>query len=345
MIKVSVIIPVYNVFPYLDACLDSVLAQTLHDIEILCIDDCSTDDSLLLLRRYAETDPRIRVLANDENRNVSFTRNRGIREARGDYVFFMDSDDLLAGNGALEALYAAAVEDHADVVLGRVINWYEDRETIDESVCPLESFRGSNVVAHPFFARHVTPWNKLLRRAVLLEHGIFFDESLHKFEDNDFSCRTVVHAGRLSYVAVSTYRYRQRTGGDKSKMYTRSCEDAFWKCHAALNMAVAVREAEPGVRRVYAENIGDMLRGAYQDFIRYGDGRVEPFLEALGKVFRAMPADVSDRLPAELYLSREALQSGNAQAAWTPLHLYKKARLFFYLRYAVPFVRHCLKKY
>ncbi|WP_308774159.1 glycosyltransferase family A protein [uncultured Bilophila sp.] len=87
MVKVSVIIPVYNVAPYLGECLDSVLAQSLRDIEIICVDDCSTDDSLRLLRKYAEGDSRVRVLSNDKNRDVSETRNRGIKESCGEYIF------------------------------------------------------------------------------------------------------------------------------------------------------------------------------------------------------------------------------------------------------------------
>ena len=79
-----------------------------------------------------------------------------------------------------------------------------------------------------------------------------------------------VHAKTISYLAVNTYKYRQRKGSDKSKMYMKGREDAFWKCHAAKNMASAVRATEPVVQRIYAVHIGDMLRGAYRDFLRYG---------------------------------------------------------------------------
>ena len=124
MVKVSVIIPVYNVAPYLGECLDSVIQQSLTDIEIICIDDCSTDDSLQLLQKYAVSDSRIRILCNDKNRDVSATRNRGIREAVGKYIFFMDSDDTFFSNNALESLYDVAITDLADVVWGRTVNWY-----------------------------------------------------------------------------------------------------------------------------------------------------------------------------------------------------------------------------
>lgn len=96
--KVSVIIPVYNVEPYLSSCLDSVCHQTLRDIEIICINDGSTDRSLDILQSYAERDSRIQVYS-QENRGPGKARNAGIYRAHGEYIQFVDSDDMLAGAG------------------------------------------------------------------------------------------------------------------------------------------------------------------------------------------------------------------------------------------------------
>lgn len=104
MPKVSVIIPVYNVEKYLRRCLDSVLGQTIQDIEIICIDDASTDHSYRILGEYAEKDDRVILLKNDRNFGQSYSRNLGIVKAKGEYIQFVDSDDYIY-NDALEILY------------------------------------------------------------------------------------------------------------------------------------------------------------------------------------------------------------------------------------------------
>ena len=90
--KVSVIIPVYNVEKYLGPCLDSILGQTLNNIEVICVDDGSTDRSLDILREYEKRDARVKVLT-QPNTNAGAARNKGIQQARGEYLSFLDSDD------------------------------------------------------------------------------------------------------------------------------------------------------------------------------------------------------------------------------------------------------------
>lgn len=114
---VTVIIPVYNAAPYLRECLDSVAKQTLRELEILCIDDGSTDTSPNLLQEYLSQDGRIRVL-HQENSGPGPTRNRGMAEARGQYIFFLDADDYLPGPEVLERLYGCAEQTHLSVVGG-----------------------------------------------------------------------------------------------------------------------------------------------------------------------------------------------------------------------------------
>ena len=95
MCKVSVIIPVYNVEKYLSACLDSVLNQTLQDLEIICIDDCSPDRCGAILNAYAAGNSRIKVLHLSENHLQGYARNRGIEQAAGEYLYFLDPDDAI----------------------------------------------------------------------------------------------------------------------------------------------------------------------------------------------------------------------------------------------------------
>ena len=113
MIKVSVVIPVYNVEKYLSECLDSVLGQTLREIECICIDDASPDRCGEMLDEYAARDGRVRVLHLKENHMQGYGRNRGLEMAKGEYVYFLDSDDMITPN-AMEELYLLAKRDELD---------------------------------------------------------------------------------------------------------------------------------------------------------------------------------------------------------------------------------------
>ena len=118
MSSVSVIIPVFNTAAYLRRCLDSVLEGDFRDIEVICVDDCSTDASPDILDGYSARDPRVRIIRFNENRRVSAARNAAISAARGEYLYFLDSDDWL-DPGYLGAMYSKAVETGQDVVVRR----------------------------------------------------------------------------------------------------------------------------------------------------------------------------------------------------------------------------------
>lgn len=112
--KISVIVPAYGTTPYIPACLDSILAQTFTDIEIICINDGSPDDALKIFHRYARRDTRIRVI-NQQNLGIVHARNNAIAAARGKYIFPIDSDDMIAPN-CLEVLYKIITQTRYDIV-------------------------------------------------------------------------------------------------------------------------------------------------------------------------------------------------------------------------------------
>lgn len=119
MPKISVIIPVYNTEQYLAQCLDSVLGQTFHDIEIICVNDGSTDNSLQILTQYAKRDNRIMVI-NQQNSGVVAARNNAIAVAKSDLIFPLDSDDFIAPN-ALEKMYECFKSGCGDIITCRVM--------------------------------------------------------------------------------------------------------------------------------------------------------------------------------------------------------------------------------
>ena len=131
MPKVSVIIPVYNVEEYLRECLDSVVNQTLKDIEIICVNDGSTDNSLAILEEYAAKDERLRVFT-QENQGQSVARNLAMEKARGEYIGFVDSDDWIDLD-FYEKLYRAAVKAQADIACANIYKPDEKRYYIKYS--------------------------------------------------------------------------------------------------------------------------------------------------------------------------------------------------------------------
>ena len=118
--KFSIIVPVYNVEQYLAECLDSLLSQTYEDYEIICINDASTDKSYDILLEYSDNNKCIKVLNNDSNQGQSYSRNRGIKEAVGEYVLFVDSDDMLCPD-ALSILNETIEENEVEMVCYRYL--------------------------------------------------------------------------------------------------------------------------------------------------------------------------------------------------------------------------------
>ena len=203
--KVSVIIPVYNVKQYLEQCLDSVLNQTFDDFEVICIDDSSTDGSGDMLDEYARKDLRIKVV-HQENTGVAVVRNRGLEMAKGEYIFYLDSDDYLADN-ALEELYIKAKEQDADLCVcdgqdfdcetGRKL----DRDYFNYAALDSigDTFTVDDMGYRVFDLISYVCWIKMLKREYLLNNNITF-ELRKTFEDTMWSALAISMAGKITVV-------------------------------------------------------------------------------------------------------------------------------------------------
>ena len=130
--KVSIIIPIYNCEKYLPECLDSVLEQTLQEIEVVCINDGSKDSSEIILKDYARKDKRIKIICNETNKGLSYSRNKGMDVAKGEYLIFLDSDDMFMTNSALLELYNKAETEKADLIFFDSEMCMENEEILDE---------------------------------------------------------------------------------------------------------------------------------------------------------------------------------------------------------------------
>ncbi len=213
MVKISVIIPVYNVEKYLEECLDSIINQTFEDIEIICIDDGSTDNSLDILREYEKSDKRLSVVC-QENSGLSITRNHGIKLAKGDYIYFIDSDDYLELT-ALEELYEISKEKNLDILIFKLIN-FDDGTTnkYTSEYYEMESLKYLNGKVFNYedigedalnFA--VSAPGKFYKKELIQD--MEFPEKLI-FEDNLFFAKSMLKAKRVSFYDKHLYNRRIR---------------------------------------------------------------------------------------------------------------------------------------
>lgn len=211
-VKVSVIIPVYNAEEYLEQCLDSVVRQTLQDIEIICIDDGSSDRSPDILRRYAATDTRFHIVSQN-NCGAGKARNTGIDTATGEYIAFLDSDDWLVLS-ALEKLYMQAAGYDADIcICGRINHMNQYGEDFTYQILPNpklypqeQSFCLDQSNSFFDFA-DIIVWNKLYRRSFLEEKQIRFP-SAKRAEDIYFTTIAACSARKMIILPDALIHYR-----------------------------------------------------------------------------------------------------------------------------------------
>ena len=229
-VKVSVIIPVFNAQRYLDECFDSIQGQTLKEIEIICVDDGSTDESVEMLRKRQENDSRIRILQ-QKNAGPGAARNTGFRAAEGDYVIFWDADDFFEPE-ALEELYGKITEDQADVCVCNGYTYYEEEAKAFPSNTYLNVSKVPDEI--PFSIRtnpehicdftSVTVWNKMFRRAFIAGLGLEFT-TLHTSEDVNYVLNALCRAETVTVVDKRLVTYRAFQQGSLSADMVKAAGD------------------------------------------------------------------------------------------------------------------------
>lgn len=229
MAEISVVVPVYNVEEFLEECLDSIVNQTFRDIEIICINDGSTDGSLDILNRYQSLDDRFTVVS-QENSGHAVATNRGMELSKGKYLFLMDSDDKLELT-AFEELYNYAEEKDVDFVIFQAMNYVMDEDRYYESdlysLKKLINRVGDKVFNYKdvndlIFDIPVTPWSKLYKTDFIKSSGAKFPEGL-VFDDNVFFFDILFNAEKMAvyekFLFIRRwYTYSSTTNGDKRFM-------------------------------------------------------------------------------------------------------------------------------
>ena len=202
MSKISVIIPVYNTEKYLGKCLESVCNQTLSDIEIICVNDCSPDGSLEILKKYACKDDRVKIIDFKENKGAAAARNAGMEVANGEYIGFVDSDDWVDSD-FYEKLYNAAVKFDADVAKGDIYDFNENsrEDVLTEFYNKNDKIRNNKA----YFCYGFT--SAIYKKVLIAKNKIEFPEGITYFEDPYFSILVSIFAKNVQVVDEAKYHY------------------------------------------------------------------------------------------------------------------------------------------
>lgn len=214
MARISIIIPVYNSKDYLVNCIDSILAQTFEDFEVILVDDGSTDGSDTLCDNLAAQDPRIQVI-HQSNGGTSAARNAGINAARGDYLTFVDNDDFWVGNDGLQSVMELADSAKADVVM-HMSYLYDDatdslapvhiKPTQDAIAGLLKEDALRIVISHGLMTRAV--WTKVCSTELVRKNSLYFPKGMRN-EDTDWTGKLIRHARTIAWLDKPFYAYRK----------------------------------------------------------------------------------------------------------------------------------------
>lgn len=210
MKKISILIPVYNTSKYLEKCLNSIINQSLKNIEIICVNDGSTDNSLEILKKYKELDSRITII-NKKNGGSSSARNEALKKATGKYCLNIDSDDWIE-QGYLEEMYEKAEREELDMVISDIIFDYGYKKEIkkDLNVEDSKNLSGEDYL-DIFFKNnfHGYTWNKLIRRECFDNYDIRYNEKIFLYEDVEVVVKLAFHMKKIGKLNKAFYHYIQ----------------------------------------------------------------------------------------------------------------------------------------
>lgn len=201
---ISVVIPVYNTAPYLEKCLESVVNQTYQNLQVIIINDGSTDNSAEICQKFSEKDDRIEFI-NKQNEGVSIARNIGIEKSKGEWIYFLDSDDFLEKN-TFESLFEQAQENNADIIQFG-LNTIKDGKIIDTDFPKTESFENVKDFITNNKMRPLCAWLYFIKANKILENNIYFNEKLKHYEDGLFMYRVLIHCHKI--ITLNEVYYNQ----------------------------------------------------------------------------------------------------------------------------------------
>lgn len=250
----SIIVPVYNVEKYIKQCIESLVSQTLKDMEIIVVNDETKDNSIEIVKEFH--DNRIKIV-NKKNGGLSSARNAGIEIARGKYIAFVDSDDFIDFNSAYEDMIKLANKYAADIVVGNA-NWYYnsnkkspmniDKKMFKNKVISAEKYIVESIKSKRIF---VPVWLNLYKRELMVSNNIYFKNGiLH--EDELFSPQIFLKAKKVALYEKDFYNYRQREGSImNSSAKDKRVKDVFSTC---LELSEIIKTLPNSEVKLYLSN-------------------------------------------------------------------------------------------
>ena len=229
--KVSIIVPMYNASDYIEKCAKSVLDQTFYDLEIIFVDDCSSDSTIQVLKKtismFPERDGQVNILNHRINKGVSAARNTGLEIASGEYFIQIDSDDWVERN-MVSDMYEKAKNEDSDIVWTDFYVEYPNKSNLkkyrEQKITSKSSDSIKGILAGDL---HSGLWNKLIRRRICVERNIRFPEEIKTCEDTVFITLFLTFAQRISYIPNAYYHYFQNPVSLTIKRNRQTYESEF----------------------------------------------------------------------------------------------------------------------
>lgn len=223
MSKISIIVPCYNVEKYLSECLQSLVSQTLSDIEIICVDDCSSDGTAEIIKEFSEKDTRIKTVFNEKNLGVSESRNRAMQRVKSDYIMFCDSDDFYKPN-MCEMMYDAILKNKTDVAICGIELKYEIAEKgLQEDYFAIKESRTVSADTVDISDIAVCPVNKIYKTEIIKSHGLTFPTGL-RHEDEFFSNAYLLWVKKISFIKDRLYVYRRHSSSFMNQVFKKQTD-------------------------------------------------------------------------------------------------------------------------
>ena len=223
MIKLSIIIPVYNVEKYIEKCINSLINQTLKELEFIFVNDGTPDNSVDIIKKYQKIDKRIKLLEKNNGGQAS-ARNLGLKHAKGEYIAFLDSDDYVSEN-MYQTLYNRAKKDNLDIVLCNYFLVYKDK--IEKNINNITKEKEKKITPEEYITLSPSPWNKIIKREYLEKQNFIFPEGIIY---EDFASIPLLGLNNPEIVYLNTclhYYVQSEASTMRNKEYKKKYEDIF----------------------------------------------------------------------------------------------------------------------
>lgn len=277
-IKVSVIIPVYNSEKYLKQCLDSVVNQTLKNIEIIVINDGSTDNSLQIIQKYVNKYSNIKLI-NKQNEGCYKARNVGLEMATGEYIAFLDSDDYIESK-IYEKLYLKAKDSNADIVSADYYILNDNKlktVKLSSSLKLLEKTNNSLIGAEQIILDAIH-WSRIFKKQMLVEKNIKFHSDIYMADDAFFHIVTMLNAKKIVYIPDILYTYRISRKGSITTSYDERNFDCIKVAKKIMDYAIA-----NNMEHFMSQVIAFVLRLNILGYNRIGSSHKKQYFEQMCK--------------------------------------------------------------